>query len=756
MSLAQLLRSTYRKSTRTLRRWLPAGSSRNALVFLSLAAIGLGLMRFVALGPSPFPSGSDGGGDLYGAHWWTGSAPSAGVDSPPLPPLYYFAVVLPFTSLFGTFTGIRLYVSVIPALLVFPGYRLFRLSGAQTRWAAVGGLLLAGSAAFSLMVSWNAAYNMFGIFLLLFFLASLPAALGRPTRRSVVWSAVCFGLVASAHELTLLVAGIALVVSCAGYVLMADAARAALKRAARLLLSCGAGALPLVPLYAQYLRVQAHSGLGAFGTNVAAVFQYAWFFPWGSQTSAIPAFLLLDIGLFSLGVLGWLYGRTSRPLYILTLAGVFVAACLVPFLDAAEAVRGLYFLPIPFWGAVVSALDAIDRRVAGSTPRRVRAAEPVHSPPPSGWTWRLSRLGAGARRAPIPALAVSGLAFVLVSTNLSYSAEVMQQSSTFYRTLDANGVQVLDWIRGHTPASASFYDGASLGAWVWGYANRVDYAPGPLAYQSTLGSYRATQEANWFEMGSSVISSSQVAAGMNLPAPVGTPTIYLPGPSGWFPFMTINAGDLSVMVSAGGNRSSVGLDDSNVTGVLLGTDSNGSVWERVALSWTAPQASAVEWLRIDGGALTLSIDSASDGSPLPISAQFALPPSGYFDDYSVSSSAPEMTWEGAFALPSGSTLLAHASGGEFLWQGTPSGWSQLRFNGTAFALNVTGGVRTAPASMALHTTAILAELGIGYAVVDYNRDYSVFSRLAAGLGDGWRASVVDRAGPIFVFQLEAP
>ncbi|MGC8483925.1 MAG: hypothetical protein ACP5OE_09820, partial [Thermodesulfobium sp.] len=169
------------------------------------------LLRFVILNQYPYPPSGDAAGDIYYAHLWlkfqligpfNGILGGSALGSPPL---YYFIIVLPFIYLFPLFLAIKIYMALVPALLVFPSYLLLRRFDCNAYLATIGSMLLALSSPISLMISWNSAYNAFGIFFMLFFFAFLLKAMETENLKYSFLAGLFLSFVAGTHELTLII-----------------------------------------------------------------------------------------------------------------------------------------------------------------------------------------------------------------------------------------------------------------------------------------------------------------------------------------------------------------------------------------------------------------------------------------------------------------------------------------------------------------------------------------------------------------------
>lgn len=719
-------------------------------VGLAAAVVVLFLARWLVLQQSLFPPGTDAGGDLYGAHVWTGHELAGAGGFPLLPPVYPLFVVAPATTLLPVFAGIQLYDALVPALIVLPAYALFRQSPVRPFAAGVGAVLLASSAAFSLMLTWNAAYNLFGILLLTGFLAALVQALRTGTRGSVVLCALLFGALAGSHELSFLMAVLTLSAALAVYGLGTGGGwRTRLRRPALLGGLCALAAAPFAGLYLVLARQSANSGIGSFGANLPAVYGNALFFPWGSQTGAIPLLVLGDVAVVAGGILLWTFRPQTDSVYLSVIGGSAVAALTVPVLDASEAVRGLYFLPIPLCAAAANAADFL---LAGPTPVAVEPPEVT----------RASRIARGfrhgygslVRRGPVPVAAL-GLAVFLLGANLAYSLNVEAQGTRFYGVLDPTRVAALDWIRTQTPTGTVVYDGAGLSPWIWGYGERVAYGPAPLWAQSTAASYQAALAADHLDMGAFLVGNGGLIVGSNLPGRAGTPTVFVAVPGNWVTLATSQAGDVAFHVRSSTGPRTVSLATAQFVRVVTVPGPGNAAGLRTDVWWPSAGVGLSETTTVRNGSVDFAW-SSNDSAFLSTSWRLSLPPSGYFLNYQFTPNGGSRSWAASLSPLAGPSFNLTATGGSFRTSENASQWSTVDFNGSALHLNFSGLPLASGPAFTLDTSTLFVRLSLTFALVDYDRDYGMFTRLEAGVPGHLSAAVRAHFGSLYLFAVSVP
>lgn len=685
-------------------------------VALTIAAVAIFVFRYEILLEVPYPPSGDAGGDLYLAHAWLGRGFAAMPQSLQTPPLYYFAVVIPFTTAFPTFEGIRLYMAVVPALLVGPGYLFVRTSGVG-RWPAVlGGVLLGLSTIWSLMVTWNAAFNLFGILLLLLFLAALARFLKDPTWRAGILVAVTLFLVGLAHPLTFLVAVIALAV--AGVLLLLARGPGVLRHLARLVVPATLASLPLLVFYVpSSAGVTTSGGGGSYSAVLLWAIQSGPFFAWGYQGATFRVVVGIDL-VVSLLALAAISRSPERRPFVGALAGVLAGAVAVTLLDPANAVRGLYFLPIPFLAPIPALAEDLYRH--GWPPLALRAPGTP-----------LARLAAAPSGARARGMVVAAAAVLLVVVNANASVPVMTAGIHFNESLTPDDVAVMDWIRTHTPSNATFIDGAGLEPWMWGYAERMDYAPSPTSTQVTVASQRAAILSDELDMGSYLLANPYWAFASSFPSPIGAPQIYLATPGYWEPFLGTQSDDDVLEVNATTGPHWIGLQYAAIA-TATPSQSGEALAYRFALNWTSLDDTLTITDRLDGGDLSLAW-SAGDVAVEQANYSFGMPPSGYFFDYvSVPQVANASSVTDVLSLGT-ETFSVELSGGRFTQETLPDGWTQLWYWGSgALDLSASGmQPQNSEPLLAMNTSALVGQLGVDYAIVDVNHDYGMFCRLEA-------------------------
>lgn len=713
---------------------------------LAVAAI-LFILRLQILSAYPYPPSADVAGDLYGVHAWLGQAQPNLLGPAQTPPLYPLLVVAPFVTFFPIFEGLKIMIAFVPALIVFPAYLFLEESGMRRPWTILGAALLTGSTLFSLMSTWNSAYNLFAIFLLLFFLALLTRTLRSGRWLETILTGVTLAAIAATHELTLIVAIITLGCSCGWYAISCrNQLRARVWRIVRILIVSAVCLLPLSTLYLSYIGSSANNGVGQYLPALESLYQVSWLFAWGSQGGPLPLLVAVDVILTAGGIaiLVFLPGPNREFAYVT--GGVFAASLAIPLLDAANGVRGLYYLPIPFTVLLTLAVAELtnDRtreavaartlgRVPGLSPARVRRAFGGHRN-----SWNVATL-----------IVMSSLLIL----NTSYSLQTMEAGTQFNMVLNHDSVNALDWVRQNTSPNAVFFDTAGLQTWMWGYANRIDYAPEPLTYLATTQSYDAARLADLIDLGTYLSGNGQFVIASNLPGPIGIPNIYLTAPGTWYLFLTTQADQASVTVrTTTGSVENLSIQFADVLSVSNFTGTGGLVGTLVNLWFPSNAVGLTLEESVAQGTIRITW-SSNDTEVLAANYVFSMPPSGYYFNYLIPRVTNQTSLTDRFTSLDGAPMTATFGGGELSQQTGESGWSVLDFSGTSLNMSTSGFFDNGNSPFNLNTTNLLEALHVNYILTNYNLDYPLYTKLQTGSFGGVNVVQVYQSGAVVIYRI---
>lgn len=454
----------------------------------------------------PYPSSADVAGDLYGAQLWLGNPISSAPQSLLQPPLYYFLVVIPSTKLLGVFLGTKAYMTLIPALLSFPGYYLVKDLTKSKIFATGGSALLSGAASFSLMVTWNASYNLFGIFFLLFFIYTLKKAYAINSIRTYLLAGLSFSLVVGTHPLTALVSFAIFLFSAILLLGSSVVMRQSVKQTLyKILYIFGFMLLFSLPYSTIYYGIYSSSIFTGASYSSTLSFYYANLlnFPWGFQGVYNSNLLILDSALSVIGAISILkLPKESKAVF----TGIGMSVLVLPFIESSNAIRFLYFgtvLFLPLTAFFFSIVESMLKR--------------------GGKNISFNHKMLTRKKSKLIATTVFVL-FILV--NSAYSYQVLNQSFSYNSHLNKNDVQVLNWVKDNTSGNSVIYDGAGLHTWVMGYSHRMDYAPSNLLVKVTKKSYSTAMSADLISIGNYGLITGSYALGFNFNSPIGNPVIY--------------------------------------------------------------------------------------------------------------------------------------------------------------------------------------------------------------------------------------
>ena len=747
------------------------GSARQRAVtwvalFAAFAVIAF--LRLALLFAHPYPSSGDVAEQLYWSHIWLGTAFPSPVTVWWIPPVYIFTVYIPFTHLFPLFTGQRLLMGVVPALLVFPAYLLLRESSVSRGFALFGGSLLALAPPFSLMLTWNAGFNLFGMFWALLFFAGLTGTLRTHRRGYILLTGVAFGLTAGAHDFTFLFV-------CLGFGLIAVLAFILLPLRARTARSLGwvlgAGLLSAAPFALVYLTLASQtSNVGGAVTPSALNTLAQQFLPftWGAQNTW-SSLLVLDSALSLLAVGALVVARRGRP-ETPVLLGILLSGVILSVAYPQVADRGLYFLPLGFYPVVAILFqmiyDRLPPRPSSKTP--APAGSPGNAPPeaPRRRTRATRRTRPGnPRGAWVKPVVAAVVVVAFLAVNAQQSLVALSSGEKYYVGLVPQDVPALDWLAHFTAPNASVFSSESvLEKWIWGYSNRQAYAPTPLNLQATTLSYQNTYLSDLATLGQYVVGNPYLAVAQNSPAPVGEPLVYVHTAYYWSLMFSTAANNVNFTVAVGGVPQELSLATAQLVSNSTLTPCSGCLVQQLLFSWPSIGVSIRQQTNLSGE--TVNIGWVATGGILSsVSLTTLLVPSSFGIGYvnvQNQTGANVSSLTDSFSL-SGAPFTATLSGTNTTVQqiGVSGGWTQVEFDGGPnFTIAFQGLSSAAPtAPVSADSGTILRGLGVSYVLADRADSVPGFGFLMYLRCDtpdeipGITASIVFQSGSLFIFKL---
>jgi GNAT superfamily N-acetyltransferase len=725
----------------------------------------IALARLLVLFSQPYPSSGDVAEQLYWSHIWLGTAFPSPVTVWWIPPVYIFLIYIPFTHLFPLFTGQRLLMGIVPALLVFPTYLLLRESNVRRSFSLFGASLLALAAPFSLMLTWNAGYNLFGMFWAILFFAGLTGVFRTHRRGYILLTAVAFGLTAGAHDFTFLFV-------CAGFALAAVLALLLLPRRKRtirdLAFVLGVGLLCAAPFALVYFTLAGQTGNVGGAVTLSALNTLALqFLPftWGARTTwSLLLYVDSAISLVAVAVLVVVRRRSPETPVLL---GVLLTGIALSIAYPQVADRGLYFLPLGFYPIVAILFQIVYDRIpprptpAGGARSSMAAPDaPVAASVPPRRRTRRGR-PRGARAKPVLAVIIVG-AFLLL--NAQQSIDAQNSGAKFYVGITAEDIPALDWLSHFTAPNAAVFSSESiLEKWIWGYSNRQAYAPTPLNLQATTLSYQKTYLSDLATLGQYVVGNSYLAVAQNAPASVGEPLLYLHTAYYWELMLSTAADNVNFTVTLAGHPEELSLSTAQSVANVSVTPCSGCAEEGLLYSWPNLNLSILQRTNLSGE--TVGLDWAAVGGQLDsVNLTTVMAPASFGVNYvnvtNTSRTVSSVTDQ--FSLSGDSfSLNASAFNGTVEQKRLNDSWEQLDLVGDHALEFAFQGLNAASPSTPVSTDSGTIFSGLGVSYILTNRadsvpgfGYLMYLRCSTpGEIPGFLVTLVFQSGSIYIFEL---
>jgi len=723
----------------------------------------IAILRLVPIFQHTYPSSGDVAEQLYWAHIWLGTAFPSPVTVWWIPPVYLFLIYIPFTHLFPLFTGQRLLMGIVPALLLFPTYLLLRESRVSRPFSLFGASLLAVAAPFSLMLTWNAGYNLFGIFWALLFFAGLIGVFRTHRWGYIVLTALAFGLTAGAHDFTFLFV-------CAGFTLAAVLALLLLPQRRKTLrdlaLVLGVGLLCAAPFALVYFTLASQTGNVGGAVTLSALDTLALqFLPftWGAQTTW-NLLLYVDSALSIAAIVALLAVRRRSP-ETPVLLGVLLTGIILSIAYPQVADRGLYFLPLGFYPILAIFFQLVYDWLP---PRSMVPARPVTIPPGAGRASPGARPASPSklRRRPRGTWVKPVLATIVVGTflllNAQQSVTALDSGERFYVGITAADIPALDWLSHFTPPNAAVFSSESvLEKWIWGYSNRQAYAPTPLNLQATTLSYEKTYVSDLATLGQYVVGNAYLAVAENPPAPVGEPLVYVHTAYYWGLMMSTAADEVNFTVTIGGHPQQLSLATAQtVSNVSVASCSSCAV-EGLEYSWPDLNLSILQETNLSGQNVEFTWDAVG-GQLDTVNLTTAIAPASFGVDYVNVTNTTAPFVRDQFSLTGNSfSLNVSGANGSVQQRAFKGGWTELDFTGgSRMNLTFQGLAAAAPGTpVVADSGTIFSGLGVTYILAnraDTVPGFGYLMYLRCSTPDeipGVTVTLVFQSGPVYIFQL---
>ena len=770
-SARQVVSGLSRSTAARIRALLAAvRTSRLTLLALFTLFALIVAFRLELLSTLPYPPGGDAGEQLYATHVFLGTVFPSPPNSPwGIPPLYYFAFFMPLVLTMPVFTGIKLLMAVVPALLVFPSFWFLRKAGLSVPFALFGGALVASAESVSYVVSYNAGYTVAGLFFAIFFFAEILAYLQSRSRRDLVLASVFFAATGATHYLVFFYIVVTAIVLGAVALIILPERKKLLVSLGYLALGFGLASIVLVPLYYNLYPTLIVLGpsAGALPSNfLDVVVPMSWgFYAWTQSPLAA-----LDVAMTLVSLATVLVLRRRTPL-VAVLTGMVAGAAAVFLADPVNYGRGFVFLQIAFcltiavfaslaYDAVRTLLRNHDARAAVRVSRATPGAPESKTAAPSAAFRRRFR------RAATPAVTavalVLALAFVLLNASFSYSS--MYSGIQYYSELNGSTVAVLNWIADNTaPASKIFLASPAFYSWVLGYANRMAYSPIPLSLIVTANQFNSSTVSWLASLGQYVSGNGYLSVGESLPAFEGDPGIYLRTPFGWTQLVNANSTGTVFSVREGGSLLLLNSANAVVSAANLSAPCPSCVGQNLTLTW--PSAGVTLWQTASVSGQTVSFHwVAEHGILLSMAADWTIFPTNFvgltYGHVPPIASAPSISDTfSLFGAPF--ALNITGSSGTFSQSTAANGWTFVSYTGgTSLSWAMTGlSPINGQGPFSVNATALFRQLGVNYIVANEfdgapNFGYATYLRCATpGALPGLVVRQVYVNGGIYVYSV---
>lgn len=668
------------------------------------------LLRYDIVFSFPFPSGSDGAGDIIISN----SIMRNGLTYPDtIPPFYYLAVMIPSLLFFSPEVSIKILIVVIPAMLTVPSYLILKQASCNRPISFLGSLILANSAAFSLMVTWNSAYNVFGIFLMLFYMFFLLKFLLNPNRKNIILSAAFFALVAATHELTFLISVVTTIFTLATHVSL-NRTKASVKDVAKFLATVLVFTSILIPVYIYNLLTLSNLSGTAVASRAMALENLVlqgFFFSWGYQGGVYVgysnAFYLV---LLSLTSLLFLILDQKRRYLAFTFIGIMVGSFYFSEINPSNYTRGYYFLAIPLILSTFVFVQMIYERI----------------PALSSIFEKLEKKKTSIVR-PVKILVsifiVSTLLFVII-TESEVSSQTLLQGEKYYQALNTPGYEASIWMKNNLPQNATFFSD-SLGLWPGAISGLNELPPSILGAKVTQSSYRIALETDLLYLGDYLIKNNNfvvVFDGPNFSYPFLD--VYQNG--FWYPLLLYEAAQTTLFFSNSfGQKESLNLSDSSISSLSESVSSSNVAYINSTYLWNNSGLKAFQSIEEQGGVVSVHW-SSQNNTLLGVHSVFYFPSVASVSKIPLTN--PEYNYtsylHGNRLFLSLEVSNGNINNSEF------RGSTYITMNSTSFDFSIYGDYLASPGTpQTFNTVNIAKSLGITYFLVNKSSDPQMYYRL---------------------------
>jgi hypothetical protein len=441
------------------------------------------------------------------------------------PPLFYFLVVKPFTTIFPLFLGLKMYSALIPSIVAVPYFLLCRKIVRNDISSLIATMLFTFSEPYNEIIGWGGITNMLGIFFALFFFYFAFKLLEQKRLYYIIFSSLFFSMTIGTHHLTAVYCG--LVITVMLLTMMIQRQFTAIRWLLLMLLITLVLSIPYAYVYSYLMMNRAgvleSSSLQSlldprnWGKPYYDFWTYLSRAPWSSIIYAVitiaSAYYLKK------------YDKRESKIFVIWL---FAALAMLIFFTNIELIaRVAYFLPIPLFLTIAIFIKSILEKMHNMKVR----------------------------------LLFMLLLFIIMGLLMHASYVRLNVAIDYYHILDNEALESINWIIKNTPSNITiFVTRDVLDVWIEALAHRATLAPRPWAIHITKQEHYRISDANIIYLGNHVLENGKVAVSDHFPEGYETPGIYIRTSMGYAPLLFIYDGVQYMEFTSTNNRTSYMLN----------------------------------------------------------------------------------------------------------------------------------------------------------------------------------------------------
>jgi hypothetical protein len=437
------------------------------------------------------------------------------------PPLFYFLIVKPFTTIFPLFLGLKIYSALIPSMVAIPFFLLCRKITGNDVSSLIATVLFTFSEPYNEIIGWGGITNMMGILFALFFFYFTFKMFEQKRVHYAIMSSLFFSMTVGTHHFTAVYCGLVIVVML--LIMMIQRRFTAMRWLLLMLLTTLALSIPYAYVYLYLLMNRA--GVLEIGSlqslsdprNWGRLYYDFWTYisrePW---TSIIYAVIIFPSAYYLKK-----YDKREPKIFVVCL---FAALAILIFFTNIELIcRVVYFLPIPLFLTIAIFIKSSLERM-----RNKRAH-----------------------------LLFMFLLSIIVGSLMYASYVRLNVAVDWYHVLDNEALEAIDWISKNTLGNTTiFVNRDVLDVWIEALAHRATLAPRPWAFHITKQEHYRISDANIISLGNHVLENGKVAVSDHFPEGYETPGIYIRTSMSYAPLLFIYDGAQYMELTSMNNRTS--------------------------------------------------------------------------------------------------------------------------------------------------------------------------------------------------------